>query len=125
MADLPVPPPADPAMPAVNQPALQEPAVSQAHAGQQPLNWSHFRPGFAGELEEDVEAHLLFANDWMNTHNFPGDVKVQRFCLTLVGEARLWYESLRPIAMIGQHYRNSLGNSIPRKGIQENSYFMH
>ena len=23
--------------------------------------------------------------------------KVQRFCLTLVGEARLWYESLRPI----------------------------
>ena len=23
--------------------------------------------------------------------------KVQRLCLTLVGEARLWYESLRPI----------------------------
>ena len=34
----------------------------------------------------------------MNTHNFPGNVKVQRFCLTLVGEARLWYESLGPIA---------------------------
>ena len=29
---------------------------------------------------------------------FPNDVKVQRFCLTLVGEARLWYESLIPIA---------------------------
>ena len=26
------------------------------------------------------------------------DVKVQRFCLTLTGEARLWYESLTPIA---------------------------
>ena len=24
-------------------------------------------------------------------------VKVQRFCLTLIGEARLWYELLRPI----------------------------
>ena len=24
-------------------------------------------------------------------------MKVQRFCLTLVGEARLWYETLRPI----------------------------
>ena len=33
----------------------------------------------------------------MNTHNFPGNVKVQRFCLTLVGEARLWHKSLRPI----------------------------
>ena len=26
-------------------------------------------------------------------------VSVQEFCLTLVGEARLWYESLRPIAI--------------------------
>ena len=33
----------------------------------------------------------------MNTHHFWEDVKVQRFCLTLVGEARLWYESLEPI----------------------------
>ena len=30
------------------------------------------------------------------THRFPDQVKVQRFCLTLVGEARLWYKSLRP-----------------------------
>ena len=29
-------------------------------------------------------------------HIFPKDVKVQRFCLTLTGEVRLWYESLRP-----------------------------
>ena len=45
-----------------------------------------------------MEAHLFCTNDWMNTHNFLGDVKVQRFCLTLVGEARLWYDSLRLIA---------------------------
>ena len=36
-------------------------------------------------------------NDWMDTHAFPEGVKVQCFCLTLVGEARLWYELLRPI----------------------------
>ena len=36
-------------------------------------------------------------NDWMDMHDFPDNVKVQRFCLTLIGEARLWYESLRPI----------------------------
>ena len=64
---------------------------------QQVLNWSHFKPEFAGRPEEDAEAHLC-TNDWMITHNFPNDVKVQRFCLTLVGEARLWYESLTPIA---------------------------
>ena len=36
-------------------------------------------------------------NNWMDTHAFPEGVKVQHFYLTLVGEARLWYESLRPI----------------------------
>ena len=30
----------------------------------------------------------------METHNFPDDQKVRRFCLTFVGEARLWYETL-------------------------------
>ena len=62
------------------------------------LNWSHFKPKFAGRPEEDAEAHLLLTNDWMITHNFSEDVKVQRFCLTLTGEARLWYEALTPIA---------------------------
>ena len=33
----------------------------------------------------------------MDTHAFPECVKVQQFCLTLEGEARLWYESFRPI----------------------------
>ena len=61
------------------------------------LNWSHFKPKYAGKLEEDIEAHLLRTNDWMDTHDFQDHVKVQRFCLTLVGEARLWYESLRPV----------------------------
>ena len=33
----------------------------------------------------------------MDIHVFEENVKVQRFCLTLVGEARLWYLSVRPI----------------------------
>ena len=60
------------------------------------LNWSHFKPEFTVK-PEDVEAHLLRMNDWMDMHDFPDNVKVQRFCSTLVGEARLWYKSLRPI----------------------------
>ena len=31
----------------------------------------------------------------MDTHNFPNDQKVRRFCLTLTGKARLQYETIR------------------------------
>ena len=40
---------------------------------------------------------MLRTNNWMDMHDFPDNVKVQIFCLTLVGKARLWYESPRPI----------------------------
>ena len=85
MADPPVPLPADPDVPAPNQPASANPAnpavpVPNQPAQNQPapippvpnqpapaapqiihqpaLNWSHFKPGFSGRPEEDVEAHL-------------------------------------------------------------------
>ena len=72
---------------------------NQDAAGQQHLhtNWSNFKPEFSGKSEEDAEAHLLCPNDWMNAHHFNNDVKVQRFCLTLLGEARLWFQSLEPL----------------------------
>ena len=33
----------------------------------------------------------------MEAHNFPEGDKVRHFCLTLIGEARLWYELLAPL----------------------------
>ena len=33
----------------------------------------------------------------MNAHHFIDDVKVHGFCLTLLGEARLWFQSLEPL----------------------------
>ena len=33
----------------------------------------------------------------MNAHYFVNGVRVQRFCLTLLGEARLWFQSLEPL----------------------------
>ena len=33
----------------------------------------------------------------MNGHHFVNGVKVQRICLTLLGEARLWFQSLEPL----------------------------
>ena len=90
------------------QPQQQQPQQQVAPQGpqqplavpqneQQVLNWSHFRPEFSGKPEEDAEAYVLCTNDWMNIHNIPGELKVGRICLTLIGKARLWYESLQPV----------------------------
>ena len=75
------------------QPQHQE-VVGQWHLHN---NWSNFKPEFSGKPEEDAEPHLLHSNDWMNAHHFDEDTKVQRFCLTLLLEARLWYHSLEPL----------------------------
>ena len=61
------------------------------------LNWSNFKPEFSGKPEEDAGAHLLWSNDWMEAHHFAAGIRVQRFCLTLLGEARLWYHSLESL----------------------------
>ena len=70
------------------------------------FNWSHFKPEFSGKPDEDAEAHQLCTNDWMTAHHFIEGVKVQRFCLTLLGEARLWYHSLEPINIDWQGLKN-------------------
>ena len=57
----------------------------------------------------------------METHAFLEAVKIQQFCLTLIGEVGLWYESLRPIAVdwqglqdqFTQHY-SKIGNMRER-----------
>ena len=57
-------------------------AVRQRHIH---LNWSNFKPEFSGKPEEDAEAHLLCSNDWMEADCFDEDIRVQGFCLTLLG----------------------------------------
>ena len=96
----PAPPVQLPALPAqliVPSAQLIAPPTQPLQPGPMPqLHWSHFKPEFAGKSDKDVEAHLLRTNDWMDTHAFSEAVKVQHFCLTLIGEVRLWYKSLRP-----------------------------
>ena len=46
-----------------------------------------------------MQKHIFLEPMMDETHVFPESVKVHRYCLTLVGEARLWYESFRPIAV--------------------------
>ena len=57
-------------------------------------NWIGKKPEFSGKPEEDAESHHLSIRHWMEAHNFPDGGKVRCFHLTLIGEARLWYESL-------------------------------
>ena len=59
--------------------------------------WMGKKPEFSGKPEEDAESHLLSMRDWMEVHNFPEGEKVRHFCVTLIGKARLWYESLAPL----------------------------
>ena len=103
------PPPTDPVEPQAMQASLQ-PAAPQAPQQPTPqivhLNWSYFKPEFSGIPDEDAEAHLLCTNDWMNAHHFIEGIKVQRFCLTLLGEARLWYQSLEPTNVDWQGLQN-------------------
>ena len=60
-------------------------------------NWIGKKPEFSGKPEEDAESHLLSTRDWMEAHNFPEGEKVRHFHVMLIGEARLWYESLAPL----------------------------
>ena len=100
--DIPIEEPHQPAnIPAGDTEQPQEPNNPNPLPEQPPmpmannqLNWSHLKPDFSGKPKEDVEAHLLRTMDWMTTHDFPEDQKVRRFCLTLLGEARLWYATL-------------------------------
>ena len=89
------------------------------------FNWLHFKPEFAGKPDEDAKAHLLRMNDWMDTHAFQESVKVQCFCLTLIGEARLWYESLRPINVEWIGLQNQFRQQYSKIYNTRNGYFMH
>ena len=94
----------------------QQPPPQVAQQQQMHMNWSHFKPEFSGKPHEDVEAHLLRTNDWMTTHNFPEAVKIQRFCLTLVGEARNWYATLEPLAMTWPELQNLFRHQYSKIG---------
>ena len=89
----------------------------------QQMNWSYFKPEFSGKAEEDATMHLLKTNDWMDTYNFPEDIKVRRFCLTLMGEARLWYESLKPIDMDWNALQTCFRQQYSKFGSSREQYF--
>ena len=59
----------------------------------------------------------------MDTHAFPEGVKVQRFCLTLVGEARLWHESVRPIALDWNGLQNQFRQQYSKIGNTRDQLF--
>ena len=89
------------------------------------LNWSNFKPEFSGKPDEDAEVHLLCSNDWMNAHHFFEGVKVQRSCLTLLREARLWYHSLEPINVDWPKLQNLFRQKYSKLGnTREQSFHM-
>ena len=63
--------PQQPVQPVQLPVAPYQPVPAQPMQHMPQLNWSHFKPGFAGIPKEDAEAHLLRTSDWMETHAFP------------------------------------------------------
>ena len=61
----------------------------------------------------------------MDTQRFQDSDRVQIFFLTLTGEARLWYESLRLINADWDRTKTHLSSNIQRQAILGNNYFMH
>ena len=60
----------------------------------------------------------------MGTLQFQEGVKVQRFCLTLVQEARLWYETLKPINEDWQGLQNQFRQQYSKIGNAREQFFM-
>ena len=52
----------------------------------------------------------------MTAYHFVEGVKVQRFCLTLLGEASLWYHSLEPINVDWQGLQNLFRQQYSKRG---------
>ena len=52
----------------------------------------------------------------MDTHAFPEGFQVQKCCLTLVGGARLWYKSLRPIPLNWNSLQIQFRQQYSKKG---------
>ena len=83
--------PQQPAAPQVPQQHAMPQAPQQTAPQMVHLNWSNLKPEFSAKSHEDAEAHLLCTTDWMNAHYFIEGIRVQRFCLALLGEAGLWF----------------------------------
>ena len=59
----------------------------------------------------------------MWTHNCEENVKVDRFCLTLLGEARLWYETLNLDAIHWPALQNAFRWHYSKLGKTPEQYF--
>ena len=59
----------------------------------------------------------------MNAHHFVEGVKVLRFCLTLLGEAGLWYHSLDPINVDWQGLQNLFRQQYSKIGSTREQVF--
>ena len=61
----------------------------------------------------------------MNAHHFVEGAKVQRFCLTLLGQARLWYQLLEPINVDWQGLQNLFRQQYSKISNTREQLIMH
>ena len=59
----------------------------------------------------------------METHDFPDDTKLRRFCLTLTGEARLWYETSDTVQLDWAALQDHFQQQYSKFGNTREQYF--
>ena len=59
----------------------------------------------------------------METHNFPANQKVRRFCLTLAVEGRLWYETLGAVQLDWEALQDCFQQQYSKCGNTREQYF--
>ena len=63
-------------------------------------------PILSAKDDKDAKSYNLHSNGWIHSQHIVRDAKFGRFCLTLGGDACLWYESIPLLEMIGVICKN-------------------
>ena len=56
-------------------------------------------------------------------HNFPDDQKLRRFCITLTGEVRLWYETIIQVQLDWPAMQEHFRQQYSKFGSTQEQYF--
>ena len=80
-------------------------------------------PIFSAKDDEDAERHLSQSNDRMNLQWIAEQAKCDRFCLTLSGDAYIWYESITPVGNDQTNLQGLFAYKLPEVGQTQEELF--
>ena len=114
-------PPSQPIVPPVEPIAPPIQPIQPAHMPQ--LNWSHFKPEFAGKPDEDVEAHLCRTDDWMDYTCFPRRCQGQVFLSNISRRGKVMVQIIKACKCRLEQVTNQFWQQYSKIGITREQLF--